>query len=71
MTGSRRARQLALVVLISSLTVSAFAADPTAADRETARTLMASGRTKRDAGDLNGALKDFAAADSLMGVPTT
>ncbi len=46
-------------------------ADPSAADKETARGLMNEGRADRDKGDLKGAMKAFAAADALMHVPTT
>ena len=46
-------------------------ADPTAADKETARRLMTEGRTERKAGDSKGALKSFQAADDIMHVPTT
>lgn len=46
-------------------------AQPTAADRETARALMAEGREKREAGDLASALKAFTAADTIMRVTTT
>jgi hypothetical protein len=46
-------------------------ADPTAAERENARNLMDQGDTKRDKGDLHGALKAFEAADAIMHVPTT
>ena len=37
-------------------------AEPTAADKETARTLMQDGRAKRDKGDHAGALEAFKAA---------
>ncbi len=47
------------------------AADPSAADKETARALMATGRQDRASGDLQGALKAFIAADAIMRVPTT
>ena len=46
-------------------------ADPSAAQKETARTLMAQARELRDRGDNNGALTRFKAADAIMGVPTT
>jgi hypothetical protein len=46
-------------------------AEPTAADKETARGLMAEGRADRDRGDLAGAVNAFAAADAIMHVPTT
>jgi len=46
-------------------------ADPTASDRETARSMMTEGRELREKGDLKGALQRFKTADSLMHVPTT
>lgn len=46
-------------------------ADPSAAQRETARSLMAQARELRDRGDNKGALVRFKAADAIMGVPTT
>lgn len=42
-----------------------------AADKETARTLFKEGDEKFRAGDYEGARKAFAAADGIMGVPTT
>ena len=51
---------------------SALAAEPpSAADRETARTLMATGDGKLKDGDLDGALEAYRGADEIMGVPTT
>ena len=46
-------------------------AQPSAAQKETARSLMAEARELRERGDLQAALTRFSAADSLMGVPTT
>ena len=46
-------------------------AEPTAAEKETARGLMSQGRAQRASGDLPGALKSFQAADSIMHVPST
>lgn len=68
-----RTRLAASAVLAIALLAPAFAfaAEPTAADKETARALMAEGRQKRDANDLKGALKAFRGADALMHVPTT
>src|SRR5579859_5892287 len=60
-----------LVLAITLAASGARAAEPTAADRDTARTLMADGRAARDKGDLTGALRAFAAADDIMHVPTT
>ncbi|EYF04498.1 Hypothetical protein CAP_4466 [Chondromyces apiculatus DSM 436] len=53
------------------LPATADAAEPSAADRETARGLVIEGRRKFDAGDLEGARKAFQAAHDIMGVPTT
>jgi len=59
-------------LLAAALGVSAVAsAEPTAADRETARGLMTEGRTARDKGDMKEALKAFLGADAIMHVPTT
>jgi hypothetical protein len=58
---------LAIVLAASSVAM----AEPSAADKETARGLMSEGRADRDKGDLKGALKAFSGADALMRVPTT
>lgn len=59
-------------LLAALLAVSSVAsAEPTAADKETARGLMSEGRADRDKGDLKAALKAFSGADALMHVPTT
>jgi hypothetical protein len=69
---ARRALQvLAPCVLASLLVATAARAQLTAADRETARTMMEQGRDLRDKGDLKEALKRFKAADDIMHVPTT
>ena len=63
--------------LAAPLVLAAFAfatpalAEPTAADKDVARGLMAEGRADRDKGNLQGALKAFAQADAIMHVPTT
>lgn len=44
---------------------------PTAADKETARSLMADGRLQLEQSDPAGALEKFKAADAIMKVPTT
>jgi hypothetical protein len=62
---------LAPIVLAALACTSLAWADPSAADKETARGLMNEGRADRDKGDLKAALKAFAAADALMHVPTT
>src|SRR2546425_4050542 len=59
-----------LLALLLSFPVLAHA-EPTAADRETARALMKQGVAARDSGDLKGALKNFEAADAIMHVPST
>ncbi len=46
-------------------------AEPTAADRETARTLMEDARDRLAQKDLKGALERFQQADGIMHVPTT
>jgi len=58
-------------MVASMLVTTAAHADPTAADRETARTLMDQGHDLRDKGDLKEALKRYKAADEIMHVPTT
>ena len=59
-------------LLAAALGVSSVAsAEPSAADKETARGLMTEGRSARDKGDLKAALKAFSGADALMHVPTT
>jgi hypothetical protein len=73
--GSRFARQRAigcagLMAAALALGPSAYA-DPTAADKGTARGLMNEGRAHRDKGELPAALKSFEAADAIMHVPTT
>lgn len=63
---------LVMALLAASLGLSTVAsAEPTAADKETARGLMTEGRAARDKGDLKAALKAFSGADALMRVPTT
>jgi hypothetical protein len=68
---------LRATALAAPLVLAAFAfatpalAEPTAADKEVARGLMAEGRADRDKGNLQGALKAFAQADAIMHVPTT
>ena len=70
MTASRVFRSAIVAAMVCTASV-AFAADPSPADKETARSLMTEGRTKRDANDLQAALKAFRGADSIMHVPTT
>ncbi|HVH42015.1 MAG TPA: hypothetical protein VM925_06715 [Labilithrix sp.] len=62
----------AVVIAAALLFASAHAhAEPSLADRETARSLMDDGDKKREAGDLKGALESYRQADVLMSVPTT
>src|SRR5258708_37517067 len=70
---SRRhlARLAAAAALAAALTASSARAQPTAADRETARGLMDDGRALHEKNDLKGALQRFSAADDIMHVPTT
>jgi len=70
MTASRAIVGGALLLAVLSWG-SVAQAQPSAAQKETARGLMAEGRELRERGDLIGALTRFSAADSLMGVPTT
>ena len=46
-------------------------AAPSAAEKETARKLVKSGRAKQKNGDVNAAIEDFKAAHAIMNVPTT
>lgn len=65
-------RRLAGVLALSLLLVTSPGhAQPSAAQKETARALMAEARDLRERGDLQAAFARFSAADSLMGVPTT
>jgi hypothetical protein len=67
--GRRRAgRGLALALFILHGSAQAL---PSAAQRETARELMAEARRLHGRGDLKGALGRFSAADAIMNVPTT
>jgi hypothetical protein len=74
---SRLRRRAARVVFLVTLAIASTSggpsarAEPTAADRETARSLMDQGFDRRAKGDPKGALKAFEAADALMHVPTT
>jgi len=71
------ARLLRRVALVAALDVAVIAAAlsagaaPTAAEKDTARSLMKDGRAKRDAGDHKGALEAFRGAHAIMHVPTT
>jgi hypothetical protein len=70
--GSRRVRLLMAAGAVASMLVAPGAnAQVSAADRETARSMMQEGRDLRDKGDLKGALQRFKTADDIMHVPTT
>lgn len=61
----------AAVALSLTLSGASALADPTGADRETARALMDDADKKIEAKDYTGALKSYEGADALMSVPTT
>ncbi|MDF2694434.1 MAG: hypothetical protein K0S65_2817, partial [Labilithrix sp.] len=67
---SKRIHAAAVASVLVTLCGPAFA-DPSLADRETARSQMDEGDKKRDAGDLKGALRNYETADAIMKVPTT
>jgi hypothetical protein len=69
--GSERRRLCLGAVAASLLLATAAHADPTAADREMARTMMDQGFELKRKGDLKEAVKRFKAADEIMHVPTT
>jgi hypothetical protein len=71
MVFEKRALFVLALMLLPVLAETLALAEPTAADRETARALMKQGTAARDAGDLKEALKNFEAADAIMRVPTT
>lgn len=72
MLGSdRRAARSLFGALALLLATSVAAAEPTAAERETARTLLLSGREKKKNGQHKEALADFEKAHAIMHVPTT
>lgn len=62
---------LSLLALAGFLWASAVFAEPSSADKETARTLMREGDEKFAIRDFAGALKAYQAAHALMQVPTT
>src|SRR5579864_2462419 len=64
-------RGFALLLAGAMTLAGTAAAEPSAADKETARALMQGARDKRDAHDLKGALDAFQKADAIMHVPTT
>jgi hypothetical protein len=75
MAHTHRKRRIALLLLtlwpVFHVGVQPVAAEPSAAERDTARTLMAEGDRLRTAGDLRGALTRYQAAHAIVHVPTT
>lgn len=73
--GSRACAVIGATVIVATmlvgLAVPALAGEPTAVQKDTARSLMQDGRDLRDAKDLKGALQRFQAADEIMRVPPT
>jgi hypothetical protein len=67
--GSRFLASALLLAVIAGTSVAH--ADPSAADKETARSLMEEGRGLREHKDLRGALDRFQRADAIMHVPST
>jgi hypothetical protein len=61
----------AIAASLFAIVPRAASGEPTAADKETARSLLNEGDRMRDAKDLRGALGAYQAADAIMGVPTT
>jgi hypothetical protein len=61
----------ATFVLAATTAPAAFAEQPNASARATARALMDEGFDRRERGDLRGALDSFRAADALVHAPTT
>jgi hypothetical protein len=59
------------LALACTLAATAARAEPSAGERETARSLMQEARDLRDKGNLKEALRRFKAADDIMHVPTT
>jgi hypothetical protein len=67
-----RARaHIATGILTAVLLAGVARAQPTPAEKETARSLMVEGRARRERHDLKGALESFRAADAIMHVTTT
>lgn len=67
----RRSPLFAFTLIAASLVASSALAQPSSADKETARTLMKEGDEKFAAKDYAGALKAYQAAHDVMKVPTT
>ena len=61
----------AAAVLVALLAATPALSAPSAAEKETARSLVREGKSKQQKGDLAGALESYQAAHAIMGVPTT
>ena len=69
---ARWVRRALATALFATCSAAAIAhAEPTAAEKETARGLVDEGDKRVESGDLEGALKAYRAAHAIMGVPTT
>lgn len=60
-----------LAFVLAMTTVHTAVAEPTPEEKESARTLLDEGDARIEAGDLEGALRAYEAADLVMNVPTT
>ncbi len=69
--GRFRAGFVALLLVALSLPVTAFGAEPSAVDKETARNFLSEGDDRFAAKDYAAALKAYEAAHKIMQVPTT
>ena len=69
---SKRVNAIAGSTLLAVMLLAPCAyAQPSPAEKETARSLMIEGRARRDRKDVKGSLESFQAADAIMHVPTT
>ncbi len=68
---SYRWRRASAIAALALLVTTVSAAQPSAADKETARTLIGEGQKKFNAEDYQGALISWKGADDIMKVPTT
>jgi hypothetical protein len=69
--GSRSLALLAFAFQVMLSAPAAAQANPSPTERAAARKLFDDGKTKRDKGDVQGALDAFTQADAIMAVPTT
>ena len=69
--GALRTRIAAAFTLLAVLGHPTLASAQSEADKDTARKLFDEGKTRRDRGDIAGALESFKGADAVMNVPTT